>query len=157
MWIGYSLHRQRWRQRVLDGAGRGRGVSPKDDGVWPGPGQLATLKIPSKPNCEWKTNSLKRSTAAVAPRGPGGDYLNIKIFGVSGELSLILNVATVRHFKVSNSIAMKICSKYNRTRPRFRVHNVKLIDVYCQFLKRQYYRAYECVFIIHKYKLKRNN
>ena len=49
----------------------------------------------------------------MAPRGPGGDYLNIKIFGVSGELSLILNVATVRHFKASNSIAMKIYKIYS--------------------------------------------
>ena len=72
----------------------------------------ARLKIPSKPNCEWKTeNGLKRSTAAAVvwhQGGAGGDYLNIKIFGVSGELSLILNVATVRHFKASNSIAMKM-------------------------------------------------
>ena len=70
------------------------------------------LKIPSKPNCEWKTK-----TASNAPQqqhqswhqgGAAGDYLNIKIFGVSGELSLILNVATVRHFKASNSIARKM-------------------------------------------------
>lgn len=61
-----------------------------------------------------------KQTASNAPQqqqwhqgGPGGDYLNIKIFGVSGELSLILNVATVRHFKASNSIAMKIYKIYS--------------------------------------------
>ena len=57
MWIGYSLHGQGWRQRVLDGAWRGRGVCPEDDGVCPGAGVgagPARLKIPSKPNCEWK-------------------------------------------------------------------------------------------------------
>ena len=56
MWIGYTLDRQRRRQRVLDGAGSGRGVGPEDDRVRAG--AWASLKmmktVADKPNCQWR-------------------------------------------------------------------------------------------------------
>ena len=67
MWIGYTLYRQRGRQGVLYGPGRGRGVGTEDDGVraWTRASlnSLKIITVADKPNFVYQVrNPLKCAT-----------------------------------------------------------------------------------------------